>query len=846
MRDHGWDGALEMGVRNQRVMTLAKNHCTRMEFVQSSGQGMAEEATGLPINAREVRCPMARGHMIGSNLEMTVPAFYRQNCVGCEEQRPSGVLPTLAGYIATADEHAAAERERDSERKTALHEEWEARAHRRRGLIARSDDVMATAVSDIGQLDVDPTDGHDADDRAPLARLTALAERAADTFTPDVIAHCVDLIEGKRVSPALLDPLRIVALSRPEFGSQVVRAALAVMREAAAGPAGRCLADLAQHVNAADIDERVCRSAVALAGSPMRDPFPRRREASDPVSLLAVADLVPDRLVSVLRDLLPGPSTQSVLHLPPGAAAPRLNVTPFLMGSAAGAIRTLAGTHPGLASGLVDTLVLQLASDEFEQFDDHGLREIERALAVMLVLDVGDVSSAMVRAGVRGSGLLGERLLRVLTVAGDLVAAEPYWREAGDPVPDAARARAVTDELFEMAMGRVDGDWGNEAIDDAADLVERLAKEQPAALLAKQPAILGAILRLVDAQKASKVSPLTVIGDDPPALKMMEAWSHDLLLGRAIGHLGEAVEAASVMDPVAACEAVIDVVADERDSERGADVAWYLLKVLGWIGASHGTESGVLQAILPVLYTYIVGSDVGTRARAIDTWVTIARRHSLPSTLEDLLPALIADPYVAVIRSVLKAASALRWSPDATAQLLGYAAVIVDRISGREHAEVVKDAITATLVLSSRLEIDGVRQVAEGNALDAAASLDAYDLRDVLRHNTFKTAAARSTRMASLRLRQAADPRFADHSRHRGDSDIEALLACGPGLVSLSAADLMAAGIAFGPNSPVAATEFVEVAWRSGRLVEASAMMSALLEATPDERAYAAQRSLSS
>ncbi|GAB1811837.1 hypothetical protein [Mycobacterium sp. MUNTM1] len=843
MRDHVWDGAVEMGVRNQRVITLAKNHCTRMEFVQSSGQGMAEEATGLPINAREVRCPVARGNMIGSNLEMTVPMFYRQNCVGCAEQRPSGLLPTLAGYIASADEKAVAEREREVQRKAALRTEWEARAQRRRGLMARCDDMMATALADIGQLDVDPAGDGEEDDRAALARLRALAERAAATFTPDVIAHGVELVERGLASPTLLDPLRIVALSRPEFGSQVVRAAVTVMRRTASGPAGRCLADLAEHAEIADLDERVCRSAVALAGSPMRDPFSRRRQGSDPVSLLAVAAIVPDRLVSVLKDLLPGPQMQTVLHLPPGAATPRPHVTQFLMGSAAGAVRILAGTHPSLAAGLVDSLVLQLASDEFERFDDHGLREIERALAVMFVLDVGDVSSSMVRAGARGSGLLGERLLRVLTVTADLVAAEPYWRETGDPVPDAARAASVTEELFEMAMGRLGGDWGGEAIDDAAELIERLAKERPVAMHVKVAAILGAILELVDAQKASKVSPLTVIDDEPPALKMMTAWSQGLLLGRAIGRLGDAVKFVAANDPVAACNAVIDVMADERDGERGADAAWYLLEILGKIGAAHGTESGVLQAILPALHTYIVGSEVGTRARAIDTWVAIARRHPLPSALEDLLPALTADPFVMVIRSVLKAAETLIWSPDAAVRLLAYAALIVERISGREHAEVVKDAIRVMLSLSSRLQIDGAREVSERKGLEAAASLGAYDLHDVLHHNTWGTTVARSARMASLRLSQAAEPAFADFSRRRGDSDIEMLLACGPGLTSLPAADLTAATLTFGPDSPVAAAEFVEVAWRAGRLADAVAMMSVLLEATPDQRAYAGQRS---
>jgi hypothetical protein len=843
VRDHVLDDALEIGVRNQQMIALARNHCTRMEFVQNGGQGMAEGATGLPINPREVRCPIAHGHMVSSNLEATVPAFYRQHCVSCQEQAPTGLLPTLGAYVNAADEDAAAERRRAAEQRSALHEAWEHRTERRRGLMVRCDDAMANALTDMGMLDVDPGGDREHDEGTPLARLTALAEHAADVFTADVIAHGVELVERGWASPALLDPLRIVALSRPEFGPQIICAALAVLRMAPAGPAGRCLADLSEHAVAADIDDRVCRSTIALAAAPMRDPLSRRRDATDPVSLLSVAALVPERLASVLRSLLPGPMKPTTLHLPPGAAAaPRQDVSAFLMGSAADAVRILAGTHPDLASGLVNSLLLQLASDEFEEFDDHGLREIERAVAVMFVLGVGDVPSSMIRVGVRGSKLLGERLLRVLTVTCDLVAAKPNWREAGDPVPDAARAALVGDELFEMAMGRLGGDWGSEAIDDAAGLVESLAEERSDVMLTRLAAILGGVLSLMDAQKASKVSPLTVIGDDPPALKAMAALSQEFLFGRAIQRLLDAVKAVAATDPLAVCNAIIDVLTDERDGERGADVAWYLLKTLGEIGGVRGAENGVLQAILPVLHTYLVGSEVGTRARAVDAWVAIARHHPLPSTLADLLPALIADPFIAVMRSVLNAGATLTWSPDAAVRLFWHAATIVDKISGREHPDVVKDAIKATLILSSRFGVDGLRDVAEGNALNAAASLDTYGLRDVLRHNTWGSVARRSARMASLRLSQAADPQIAHLSNHRDDSDIVGLLACGPGLESLSTTDLVAAAVTFGPNSPVLAAEFVEVAWRAGRLGDAVAIMSALLEATPNEQAYGVQQ----
>ena len=285
MRDHVWESALEAGVRNQQMITLAKNHCTRMEFVQNGGQGMAEEATGLPINAREVRCPMAHGHMISSNLEATVPAFYRQHCVGCQEQRPTGLLPTLGAYVKATDENAAAERKRDAEQRAALHEAWEKRTERRRGLMARCDDAMVNALTDIAILDVDPGGDRRQDDGAALGRLKALAERAPDVFTADVVAHAAALVEGRWASPALLDPLRIVALSRSEFGPEIVCAALVALRTEASGPGGRCLADLAKHAVASDIDDDVCRSTIALAGAPMRVSFstkPRSERSGQP------------------------------------------------------------------------------------------------------------------------------------------------------------------------------------------------------------------------------------------------------------------------------------------------------------------------------------------------------------------------------------------------------------------------------------------------------------------------------------------------------------------------------------------------------------------------------------
>ena len=122
-------------------------------------------------------------------------------------------------------------------------------------------------------------------------------------------------------------------------------------------------------------------------------------------------------------------------------------------------------------------------------------------------------------------------------------------------------------------------------------------------------------------------------------------------------------------------------------------------------------------------------------------------------------------------------------------------------------------------------------------------TLGPYDLKNVLRRHSWSPAASRSTQMTALRLKQAIDPNINDRFNHRNDDpELVALLACGPGLVSLESTQLRDAALALGPERPIAATEFLEVAWRSGRMPEAVAVIDALLAATPNQPAFSMQR----
>jgi hypothetical protein len=90
----------------------------------------------------------------------------------------------------------------------SLHRDWEQRAESRGAAAAMADPAMAGAIGDIGILHLEP--GAQTDTGAvqdAVRRLTALADRAPDTFTPSVIDLAIQLV-GQPGITVLLGPLR--------------------------------------------------------------------------------------------------------------------------------------------------------------------------------------------------------------------------------------------------------------------------------------------------------------------------------------------------------------------------------------------------------------------------------------------------------------------------------------------------------------------------------------------------------------------------------------------------------------------------------------------------------------
>jgi hypothetical protein len=150
-----FDRAYALGRANLATIELARRHCLDMAFtlLEGGGRGLAEQFSGLPIDMRQVSCPVARGTMAGMDLDVLAGDFYDRHCSGCQRRRPTGEVPSLASVMDARKASAAAQAEAERQAITRQHREWEQRAERRRAVAADADPAMASAIGDIAVTD---------------------------------------------------------------------------------------------------------------------------------------------------------------------------------------------------------------------------------------------------------------------------------------------------------------------------------------------------------------------------------------------------------------------------------------------------------------------------------------------------------------------------------------------------------------------------------------------------------------------------------------------------------------------------------------------------------------------
>ena len=188
--EEDYKNAVEAGQKNLLAKQLLNNWCYHAECVRSSGRGMIEEATGLPIGHMGVQCKFSKKNtMMCWLLEDAAYDFYLNNCKDCSARVLVGNTDIM-DFVRPREE-AAEKRKKEQELQEIQRKQEQARRQQERSEIRYQLSLEETFVVDLlDELDKEDISGSD-------PRLEQLANLAPESFTRRIIEHLLPLaVEG--------------------------------------------------------------------------------------------------------------------------------------------------------------------------------------------------------------------------------------------------------------------------------------------------------------------------------------------------------------------------------------------------------------------------------------------------------------------------------------------------------------------------------------------------------------------------------------------------------------------------------------------------------------------------
>jgi len=750
-------------------------------------------------------------------------------------------LPNLETEYQERQAEAEAQEAEASRRRHDLGVLRTARVERRRSLRATADPAAANILDDLNILDPDPEADPDFEEhKKARQRLTAIAGRAHERFDAGIIDELFDAALTVGIVE-VLEALRHLAAKRPELADRLVKVAVEFLKHRPSPEAGRCLTDHPTKVTGDLIDADVIRNTAVLAGSKTPDdhhfsgPSPVI-SANDPGPIRVLADLAPELVKDTLATMLPRPQVKGLI-LAPNVERPR--VSDFDRRAAAGTIEHLAATHLDLAVALLPNLATSLAVPPSDSYDTGTMGSAERTLGRILIEDPARVAPLLEQAGQYASEDIRKGLIGSARHAIDMVDPDSRFRRPQDPVLDETASQTVTDTAFSFLIAHADESWGHDVTFEACEAIENIGRRNGNALQSHIDATLGAFIALTRHRLEEPIRRLETTAEPDP-LAGLTAYSRLNGLYQASRRLLRAVEKAAETDPVTVCQTVCMVITAERDNNFGVEVVMPLLETLGDIGRRYGDEPGVVQAILPTLHTYLVDADQGPRSAALAAWTEIGARHPVPSTVSDLLPALVNDPYIVMVEAVLKAATRLTWTRDEDkVQLALYASHLATNLELPDRLELVLTSLAAL-----RRHVPNLEALAtlEKAALARIPDLEWHEASKVIEQR-WQPDTRVTTDLARHWLTDAPRHTYGMRQHDEAEEALNGLLNCGIGLLGITD-KLIDVGARHAPESHFGALEYAEVLARVEARDAAVKLVQTAYDNIPDNHAHASQRAL--
>lgn len=837
--------AIARGVEAQQVILLANNHCSNMRFELFGGYSMVEQMTGLPISMRSVRCKHVDGQSnAGVHLAIAAVQFYTEHCVGCQLRNPNGQLPTLG---ALAAEHARAAAESQAAAQTAItmrRDEWRARASARQRLRLTANTAVDNLIQDLDLLDPEPGIESASKDRSDAKRrLDVVATRSPELFSDDAVTLLLEMVEAAP-SARTLSPLRILAGSRPDIAPRIVSTALQRLSIVTDSDASRCITEFAEFIDSGMLNSQVLHSLVRLGGAAKQSDigFLETDSAADPSALRIAASLVPAQVLDVLGEMLPSRSAPASLIMPPTKKDHNSDDRwlEYDRAAAADSIIALLETHPAVATATLPFLIrnLQIPGDTYEH---HPVSRVVRAAAALVARDIDQLSD-LEAAGAHGSDDYRSSLLDVVVAVARFVSPNDGKRHAGDDRLFAGDAGDLLDRVLPFILRLSSGVWGASLAADASRALHTLVEDHPAWSSTHVASLVGTLITLESRAAEPRTSPLLPLGKAPEAvipglgsMSAMEEYSLRSSYASAGYYLAKAIEDSAAGNPLRVVGAVLDAIQTERDTPILPNLLRRLIPVLGGVGAKHGEEKGLLRKVLHPLHAYLVDSDAGNRALALGAWTAISVQQPVPSTLVDLLPALLEDRHFVVIEKMMDATRKLQWDNDTRDRLLHYSLQAVGAVDITDHQELVVSAIWSALKLSNEHPL---RESIQLLALGKSLGFDGRELEHIVDYKDWVPTAQSSTQMARARLKVA---QYYFNYGQGGDEaarQLQRLLTTGPGLIGIAAATLTETALELGVDRVHPAAQFAEVPWRICDSHGAVTVLEGLLSSIPSDTAH--------
>lgn len=190
--DDSISSAYEAGEKNLRAQTLLHNWCLHANIVRSSGRGVIEAQTGLPIGHMGVDCKFSqKNSSMYWLLEDSIYDFYLNNCKGCKE-RAAVSLPNIIEIVGPR-ENAAEQRRIEREKEDEERKLKQIRRREERDSIRHELSLDETFVIDLlNDLDDEQVAKSD-------PRLEQLAKLAPESFTRKIIDLLIASLDSEYI-----------------------------------------------------------------------------------------------------------------------------------------------------------------------------------------------------------------------------------------------------------------------------------------------------------------------------------------------------------------------------------------------------------------------------------------------------------------------------------------------------------------------------------------------------------------------------------------------------------------------------------------------------------------------